>query len=75
MGLIPVLGRSPRVGNGNPPQYSGLENSMDRGAQKATIHGVTELDTTEVTQHTQASCVGREICFLLLMAVSQLGAG
>ena len=32
MGLIPVLGRSPRVGNGNPLQYSGLENSMDRGA-------------------------------------------
>ena len=32
MGLIPGLGRSPRKGNGNPLQYSYLENSMDRGA-------------------------------------------
>ena len=32
MGLIPGLGRSPRVGNGNTLQYSGLENSMHRGA-------------------------------------------
>ena len=31
-GLIPKLGRSPGVGNGNPLQYSYLENSMDRGA-------------------------------------------
>ena len=31
MGLIPVLGRSPGGGNGNPPQYSCLENPMDRG--------------------------------------------
>ena len=37
-GLIPGLGRSPGVGNGNLLQYSGLENSMDRGALKATIH-------------------------------------
>ena len=32
LGLIPVLGRSPGEGNGNPLQYSCLENSMDRGA-------------------------------------------
>ena len=32
MGLIPGLGRFPKVGNGNPLQYSSLENSMDRGA-------------------------------------------
>ena len=32
LGLIPGLGRSPGEGNGNPPQYSCLENSMDRGA-------------------------------------------
>ena len=31
LGLIAGLGRSPGQGNGNPPQYSGLENSMDRG--------------------------------------------
>ena len=51
LGLIPGLGRSPRDGNGNPLQYSGLENSMDRGVWRATIHGVAwghkELDTTE----------------------------
>ena len=40
--LIPGLGRSPREGNGNPFQYSCLENSMDRGAWWATVHGVTK---------------------------------
>ena len=34
-------------GNGNPLQYSCLENPLDRGAQWATVHGVAELDTTE----------------------------
>ena len=50
-GLISGSGRSPGGGNGNPLQYSCLENSMDRGAWHATIHGVTELDMTEATQH------------------------
>ena len=40
-GLIPGLGRSPGEGNGNPPQYSCLENSMDRGTWRATAHVVT----------------------------------
>ena len=45
---IPGLGRSPGVGNGNPFQYSYLENPMDRGACWAIAHGVAEdLDTTE----------------------------
>ena len=39
---IPGSGISPGVGNGNPLQYSYLENSMDRGAWQATIHGVTK---------------------------------
>ena len=46
-GLIPGLGRSPREGNGNPLQYSCLENPMDGGAWWAAVHGVTESDATE----------------------------
>ena len=47
---IPGSRRSPGRGNGNPFQYSCLENSMDRGTWQATVHGVTkELDTTEQT--------------------------
>ena len=42
LGLIPGLGRSPGEGNGNPLQYSCLENPMDREAWQATVHGVTE---------------------------------
>ena len=41
-GLTPELGRSPRVGNSNPLQYSCLEDSMDRGDWQATVHGVTK---------------------------------
>ena len=45
-GSIPGSGRSPWVGNGDPLYCSCLENSMDRGAWWATVHGVTkELDT------------------------------
>ena len=40
--LIPGSGRSPGEGNGNPPHYSCLENSMDRRAWKATVHGVAK---------------------------------
>ena len=42
MGLISALGRSPGEGNGNPLQYSYLENPTDRGAWWATVHRVTE---------------------------------
>ena len=45
MGLIPGSGRSPGEGNGNPLQYSCLENPTDRGAQRATVHGVTKSQT------------------------------
>ena len=41
VGVIPGLGRSPGEVNGNPLQYSCLENSMDRGAWQVTVHGVT----------------------------------
>ena len=45
LGSIPGLGRSHGEGNGHPPQYSGLENSMDRGAWQATVHGVAKTQT------------------------------
>ena len=41
LGSTPGLGRSPGGGHGNPFQYSGLENSMDRGAQRAAVCGIT----------------------------------
>ena len=42
MGLIPGSGRSPGEGNGNPLEYSCLENSIDGGAWQATAHGVSK---------------------------------
>ena len=52
MGLIPGLGRSPGVGNGNRLQYSCLENSMDRGAWQAVVLGAVE-------SRVQTSTIGR----------------
>ena len=57
---VPGSGRSPGEGNGKPLQYSCLENPKDRGAWKATDHGVTEswtLDTTERV-HREAITLG-----------------
>ena len=47
VGSIPQSGRSPGVRNSNPFQYSCLENSNDRGAWRATVHGIAELDMSE----------------------------
>ena len=44
-GLIPGWGRSPGGRHGNPLQYSCLENPIDRGAWRATVHGVTKSQT------------------------------
>ena len=52
-GSIPGSGRSPEEGNGSSLQYSCLENPMDRGAWGATIHRVSQSDTTEATEHTE----------------------
>ena len=53
LGLIPGSGRSPGEENGNPLQYSYLEDSMDRGAWGPTVPVFTS-DTTEVTEHARA---------------------
>ena len=45
-GLNPGSGRSPGDGNGNPLQYSCLENPTDRGGWQAQVHGVAESDMT-----------------------------
>ena len=46
---VPQSGRSPGEGNGNPLQYSCLDNPMDKEACQATVHRVTQSQTTEVT--------------------------
>ena len=58
VGSIRGSGRSIERGNGNPFQYSCLENSMDRGAGLATVHGVAK-NQTQLSLHTQDSqCQG-----------------
>ena len=48
---FPGLGRAPGGGQGNPLQYSCLENPMDRGAWGATVRGVAVSEMTEETWH------------------------
>ena len=52
-------GRFPGGGHGIPLQYSRLENPMDGGAWRATVHRLTDWDTTEVTQHACAVHLSR----------------
>ena len=56
-GLIPGSGRSPGDGNGNPLQYSCLENPMDREAWRATFQKVRELDVTEAMKRLSVHAV------------------
>ena len=51
LGSIPESGRPPGGGHGTPLQHSCLENRLDRRAWRATVHGVTESDVTEATEH------------------------
>ena len=57
MGLIPGLERSPGEGHGNPLQYSCRENLMNRGAWKATVHGVKKSQT-QLKQLNMQKCCG-----------------
>ena len=61
VGLIPRLGRFPRGRHGNPLQYSCLENPLDRGAWRATVHGAAEeSDTTKLlnNDHNKGQMIG-----------------
>ena len=60
VGSIPELGRSPGGGHGNPLQYSCLENPRDRGAWRATVHGVTQSQTSlkRLSMHCDEGQVG-----------------
>ena len=57
-GLISGLGRSLGGGNGNPLQYSYLENSMDRGTWRATVHGSQRV---RITEHSHIMVVREEM--------------
>ena len=63
-GSIPRLGRSPGEGNGNPLQYSCLENSMDGGAWWATVHGVAK-SWTRLSNFTQYIYIYMYICIYI----------
>ena len=54
VGSIPGSGRPPGGGHGNPLQYSCLENSMNRGALWATVHGVAK-SWTQLSTHTHTA--------------------
>ena len=71
---IPGLGGSPVEGNGNPLQYSCLENSMDRGDWWAMVHGIAKSQTRLSDQHILYSRVwGKIPCHLLLLKMSCIG--
>ena len=65
VGLISGLGRSPGGGHGNPYQYPCLENTMDRGAWRATIHhiakGLTQLKRLSIHAHIGSQRVGHDL--------------
>ena len=62
VGSIPVSGRTPGEGNGNPLQYSCLKSPMDRGARRATVHVVARVRHSLMTEaskrNTQDSSLG-----------------
>ena len=68
-GLISGSGRSPRVGNGNPLQYSCLENSMGTGVWWTTVHGVADSQT-QLTTNAKKKKKKNTTLFLMLLKVS-----
>ena len=71
---MPGSGRSPGEGNGNPLQYTCLENPVDREAWWATVHGVAESRTqlSDITFTFTCVCYRRVIFFCLQMVLPKL---
>ena len=67
-GSIPGSGRSPGEGNGNPLQYSCLENPMSRGAWQATVYGFTRVGHNLVTNTTTTTTCNRAARKMLRMS-------
>ena len=65
-GFNPRLGRFPGEGNGNPLWYSCLENPMDTGAWRATVHGVTKRQTCQ-------RCLSTHSCYIPSIFILKLG--
>ena len=63
-GSIPGSGRSPAGGHSHPLHYSCLENPMDRGARRTTVHRVSELDMTEQLSMQAHTCPLSPWCYL-----------
>ena len=73
MGLIPGLGRSPGVGDGNPLQYSCLENSVDREAWQATVDTVDGVGKSRTQLSTHAFCNIMDLfCSFLKVSIKQI---
>ena len=72
--LIPGSGRSPGGGNGNPLQYSCLENPMDRGAWQVTAHGVAKSRArlSRQTHYTHTTFSSRPTCRKMVVTASDL---
>ena len=64
--MIPGWGRSPGEGNGYPLKYSGLENSMDRGAWQTIVHGVAKSQIQLSNDHFHTLSKGQYMPILLI---------
>ena len=71
LGSIPVLGRSPGEGNSHPLQYSCLEKPMNRGAWRATVHGVTR-SRTPLKQLSMHACMFSHYPFFFFLIIRTL---
>ena len=72
LGLVPGSGRSPGEGNGNPIQYSCLENPVDRGVWWATVHGVIRVGHDLVTKPPNQVSKSSKLSDKLVVAIREV---